>query len=102
MKKYPSFTLIASAIFGFFLICISSCKPDNPTHNSVLDLTTGIEKFETPIDYSSGGNWLAKPSNITKEVDVIYFYPTAYSKTNDTETDICDIDNSTMRTQSNV
>lgn len=102
MKKSISTVIFANLLFVFSLVTISCCKNDNPTGNSVLDKTTGIEKFEIAINYSDVNNWLAKPSSITKDVDVIYFYPTAYSKSNDTETDICDIDNNTMRTQANV
>lgn len=80
----------------------TSCSSDNnsePTNDIPENLkgTTGIEKFATKVDYSSADNWLALPQNITKDVDVFYLYPTAYSKVDPSEDAICDIDNAVMR-----
>ena len=54
-------------------------------------------KFATKVDYSSVDNWLSLPENITKDVDVFYLYPTAYSKMDPSEDAICDVGNAVMR-----
>lgn len=46
-------------------------------------------------DYSKTQNWLKIPSTIDKDVDIFYFYPTAWTpKENDG--DICEINNASM------
>lgn len=95
-------TISASLLFAFSIVTLNSCENNNSSDNSVLAKTTGIEKFDTAINYSDAGNWLSNPSSITKNVDLIYFYPTAYNKTADTDTEICDIDNAGMRRASNT
>lgn len=57
----------------------------------------GIEKFEKKIDYSDTENWLELPENPDKPVDVIYIYPTVYGTIAETEDDIADIDDTSMR-----
>lgn len=61
--------------------------------------TAGIDKLKTVTDYSVDDNWLAKPAENDKAVDVIYLYPTAYTRANDGEDVICDVDNASMRTK---
>lgn len=56
----------------------------------------GIEKFETAIDYGSEDCWISKPENPDKDVDVIYFYPTAYFSNDISECAISDIDDAGM------
>lgn len=58
----------------------------------------GIEKFDNQIDYSNSENWMFLPEENTKEVDVIYLYPSAYGIINEVEDDIADIDDVNMRT----
>lgn len=48
-------------------------------------------------DYSSADNWLVLPTSTDLSVDIFYLYPTTYAKQNENDTDICDIDNSLMR-----
>ena len=60
--------------------------------------TPGIGKFETPIDYSEAAYWLARPDSIGKAVDAIYFYPTAYTSQDITQSAIADIDDEGMKT----
>lgn len=95
-----------------FYLCISflsiisiSCKDDNesPGKEEVaftipeeLKRVPGIEKFETKIDYSKGENWISKPENPNKGVDVIYYYPTAYFSEDITKCAISDIDDAGM------
>lgn len=99
MKNHLFTSICAGFLFACAIATLNSCN--NSSDNSVLAKTTGIEKYDTPINYSDGANWLSNPSSITKNVDVIYFYPTAYSKPNDSDTDICDIDNAAMRSTAN-
>lgn len=48
-------------------------------------------------NYSSVDNWLVLPASTNLAVDVFYLYPTTYAKQNENDPDICDIDNSLMR-----
>lgn len=52
---------------------------------------------EQATDYSDESNWLRLPE-ITKEVDTIYLYPTAYIDESEDAAEIADIDNESMRT----
>lgn len=56
----------------------------------------GIEKFETAIDYSNGNYWISRPETPDKDVDVIYYYPTAYFSDDITKCAISDIDDAGM------
>lgn len=56
----------------------------------------GGEQWQTQIDYSRADNWLVV-EDAGKEVDVIYFYPTSFTKLSPDEPDVCAIDNQTMR-----
>ena len=46
-------------------------------------------------DYSQAAHWLSLPATV-KAVDVFYLYPTAWQKVNNSDPDICDIDNPSM------
>jgi len=50
----------------------------------------------TATDYSKPEHWLSLPTVIDKPVDIFYLYPTAWSKVNQTDPNICDIDNPSM------
>ena len=53
----------------------------------------------SPSDYSNAANWLAMPTAQSCSADVIYFYPTVYTRTSpDVEPVISDINNKGMRT----
>lgn len=51
----------------------------------------------SPSDYSRSENWLHLPETAVHSADVIYLYPTAYARANDSEPVICSIDNAAMR-----
>lgn len=68
-------------ILSFFS---ASCSKNNTSVND-----------EDKIDYSKAKNWLSIPL-ITKSVDVFYVYPTAWIKTDSSQSNICDIDNAMM------
>jgi hypothetical protein len=53
---------------------------------------TGIKA----TDYSKPEHWLSLPVKTDKPVDVFYLYPTAWSKVNQTDPNICEIDNPSM------
>ena len=54
----------------------------------------------TPSDYSKAENWLAIPAEHQCSADVIYFYPTAYSRTSpDIQPVVCAIDDAGMKAQ---
>ena len=57
----------------------------------------GIEKFDEKIDYSDSDNWMFLPEDISKPVDTIYLYPSAYGISGEVEDDIADIDDVNMR-----
>lgn len=57
----------------------------------------GIEKFDEKIDYSDSDNWMFLPEDISKTVDTIYLYPSAYGISGEVEYDIADIDDVNMR-----
>lgn len=55
-----------------------------------------------PTDYSQSAHWLNVPTEITKEVDVFYLYPSAWAKVNADDPIICEIDNPVMLQQSKL
>lgn len=48
-----------------------------------------------PTDYSQAGHWLSIPV-VANTVDVFYLYPTEYVKANDSDPNVCAIDNPSM------
>lgn len=70
---------------------------ENRTAPEYLSKVKGIEKFEERIDYSNPEQWMLLPANPEKNVDVIYIYPTVYGTTSETEDDIADINDTSMR-----
>lgn len=78
----------------------SSAEPTVKKMPEALKTLRGIEKYETqPVDYSSASNWIARPSTITKDVDVFFLYPTGYQGGSH---DLSDINNSTMVAHANI
>ena len=85
-----------------------ACSNDKEPSGVDMDMITiipedlkdvpGIEKFETKIDYSNGNYWISRPNNTDKDVDVIYYYPTAYFSNDITKCAISDIDDPGMVT----
>ncbi len=47
-------------------------------------------------NYANSEYWLSLPSSAEKAVDVFYFYPTVFQKTDKNEPNICDINNPIM------
>ena len=74
MKKILSFLLVTMMLLSFFTGC--STKNEIP---DVVKNMKGGEKWETKIDYANTDNWLAI-NDTGKDVDVIYFYPTTFTK----------------------
>lgn len=69
-------------IFG--LIFFMSCEKSDITEQDTLP------------DYGRPEHWLSLPTNLTKEVDVFYLYPTAWYKRDPAEPNFCAIDNPVM------
>ncbi len=91
---------LSKILLGICLITIVGCeKKQEPQQQlpQVVKNTTGHEQWDTPVDYSSVNNWLALPSAITKDVDLIYFYPTCYTPTSESDPNLCSIDHAGMR-----
>ena len=96
MKKQNFLVLLASAMLVAmtFASCKSSSKPAVETSRigeipEAAQYIVGIEKYNTPIDYSQAENWLDVPAAMVKDgvldataadslkaVDVFYVYPT--------------------------
>ena len=76
----------------------SSNKPSTntdttPAMPSALKSLKGVEKFKNqPVDYSLTSSWISKPT-ATKDVDVFFLYPTGYSAS---DASVSDLSNSTM------
>ena len=87
-------------------VLLTACTnvADNPATPSADDWRTdmpeaakdvaGLEKYQTPVDYSQAENWLSLPATTEKAVDVFYIYPTMAGQRNPTE--IVDIDDAEM------
>ena len=99
--KYLIYTLIAFISIGIVACSGDKDNTDQKTETSQiipkeLKDVPGIEKFETSIDYSNASYWISLPTNPDKDVDVIYYYPTAYFSDDITKCAISDIDDAGM------
>jgi len=56
----------------------------------------GYKNEENATDYSKSEHWLSLPASVDKKVDVFFLYPTAWQKVNNSDPNICDIDNPSM------
>ncbi|MFA6009636.1 MAG: DUF3089 domain-containing protein [Desulfobacteraceae bacterium] len=65
------------------------------------DRSSSDEPVVRATDYSQAEHWLSLPPT-TKTVDVFYLYPTAWRKQNETDPNINEIDNASMRVGSNA
>ena len=64
----------------------------------VSSYLNGAEKLAELLDYSDGANWIARPDNPDKPVDVFFLYPTFYGATTGyAPDDVADINNLEMR-----
>ncbi len=52
--------------------------------------------FSSKSIYAENSHWLSLPQSPDKNVDVFYVYPTVYTKVNDTDPLICELNNSMM------
>ncbi|MEG2531139.1 MAG: DUF3089 domain-containing protein [Raoultibacter sp.] len=50
-----------------------------------------------PIDYADASQWVARPTETPLPVDVIYLYPTSWQKKGADESNLCSIDNESLR-----
>ena len=68
------------------------------TEENEAENTTEDTVSEEAADYSIQDNWLHLPDEVTKQVDTIYLYPTAFMDASEGAPEICEIDNESMRT----
>ena len=82
---------------------LSSCKNSNKSAADasaqdsipeVLKDVAGIEKFQTKLDYSKAENWVERPTEVTKPVDVFFIYPTVTGFRDPVQ--ICEVTDSEM------
>lgn len=85
-------TLALSLALLLSCTAFTGCTTQKKADNTQTDSTTEIQA----TDYSQGKNWLSVPTELDKEVDVFYLYPTSWQKTNESDSDIADIDNPMM------
>ena len=92
-------------IFSMVMALFTGCTVNNTDTNvetevrnapAVIAKTNGGEKWETKIDYANADNWLSA-EDTGKDVDVVYFYPTTFSKVSDDAPDVADITDESMR-----
>ena len=102
MKQKHLFALMVSMMM-LVVMTFASCKMSNKpvTAEAVIDSVpeaakyiVGLDKYQTKIDYSKAENWLSKPTEATKPVDVFFIYPTTAGFR--PETEVCDITDSIM------
>lgn len=88
MQKF-NFLQKSSVLLAFILLVFVStaCQKDD-------ELVTPLVTTDA-TDYSESTHWLSIPTTI-KPVDIFYYYPTAWHKVNDSDPNICKIDNPSM------
>lgn len=79
-------------------LAIVGCTTATKDDKAQTETSTAI----VPTDYSQSAHWLNVPTEITKEVDVFYLYPSAWAKVNADDPIVCDIDNPVMLQQSKL
>ncbi len=65
-------------------IILSGCSKSNNSDNTT--------------DYSNSNNWISVPTTIKHQVDLFYLYPSCWTRNNDSEAVVADINNPMMRT----
>ena len=101
MKRQNSLVLLASVMLAAMSLasCKSSNKPaaDASAQDSVPEVlkdVAGIEKFQTKLDYSKAENWVERPAEAKKPVDVFFIYPTVTGFRDPVQ--ICDMTDTVM------
>lgn len=97
MKKLVSILMVTVILCISLAGCVNTAK-DIP---QIVKNTKGGEKWKTKIDYENKDNWLVL-SDIDKQVDVIYFYPTTFNKMREDAPDISDINDVGMRAKAQI
>jgi len=88
--------LLITIFLSIFFLC-SCTKNDDNNESNIVKNTPGYEKWNTKIDYSDNNNWLNVPTEITKDIDVIYYYPTSYTPEAGSGVVVSDIDDQNMK-----
>lgn len=79
-----SLKLLSMFIIIIYPLSFLSCDKSNSTESDIV------------TDYSKTEYWLSLPTNNEKDVDIFYFYPTAWYKEDLSESNFCAIDNRIM------
>ena len=87
MKKHPRRLVETLVMAVFCLACLAIAPPAGAFAGLV----------GTPSDYADAENWLAVPTERRHAVDLLYFYPTAYSPSGENAPLYCEIDDASMR-----
>lgn len=85
-------SIVLTGVMLFSLIGCSQADFNNEKAGS-----EGASEVIVSTDYSDKNNWFVVPDEIQHEVDLIYFYPTAYSPESEADPVVCDINNTSMR-----
>lgn len=97
MKRKTIRILSLTFIIIIGSLAIAGCAPVKDD-----DAQTEPSDVIVPTDYSRIEHWLNVPTEITKQVDVFYLYPTAWAKVNADDPIICEIDNPIMLQQAKL
>lgn len=106
MIKNPTYKLLPSLLILTLTagLSMTACTSHNDNPVAIDDWRkdvpevakdiAGLEKYQTPIDYSKAEYWLSKPETADKAVDVFFVYPTTAGYRE--PTGIVDIDDAVM------
>lgn len=81
-KALAAIILVAAVTAGIAAVYLIGFNPNSP--------------YALPTDYSKASHWLSLPGAPDKEVDIFYYYPTAWQDTDNTKPNVCSIDNPSM------
>jgi len=98
MKMKIVKTLFLSLAVVFCVLTVTGCSTEKKDAAAQTETSTAIQA----TDYSQSEHWLTVPTELDKDVDVFYLYPSAWAKVNATDPIVCDIDNPVMLTQSKL
>ncbi|HEY5557969.1 DUF3089 domain-containing protein [Acetobacterium sp.] len=90
--------LFLSLTVIFCCLAVAGCSTVTNEDTAQTETSTAIQA----TDYSQGDHWLNLPTELNKDVDVFYLYPSAWAKVNASDPIVCDIDNPVMLQQSKL
>jgi hypothetical protein len=84
------------AVILVMVMSLSGCAGQQATNTPAPSAGSGFTATATPTDYSNPARWLLADTTGTKNVDVFYVYPTAYSRTSTSQPAFCAVDDPQM------